>query len=223
MADQKLTEYWNNPYHITIVALIVAFSLIGGLIFGGQADLAAKNDLRQYMLTIQPMIKLTMINSLQGNPKDYDNPEWQQLYSRLSQLAKTKPDLVNLYLARIDNNQIIFLLNTTPDQFSNRQQIEPAVPGQNFHDAPAEIWSIFDGQKVQIIGPYNSKWGRLFSAYIPIRDQRGKIIGLLGSDIGADNTINQVFGHQLTSLVIGLYFIVLYFVWLRFRRKLKTV
>jgi methyl-accepting chemotaxis protein len=61
---------------------------------------------------------------------------------------------------------------------------------------------------------YNDKWGIFISAYAPIKDQEGKSVAILGSDVDVSVVMNNL--HKRFSIWIwfaGLLCIVLFAVW----------
>ena len=107
-----------------------------------------------------------------------------------------------LYTLRTDTNTVTYVIDT--DQSGNRCSI-----GDEFEESYEDLKSIFDGE------PYISNEievtddGALITAYIPIKDSSGNVVGILGSDYDASTVQSRLDRLRLEAIVIGVISLVI--------------
>lgn len=103
----------------------------------------------------------------------------------------------------------VFLVDSDPE--------EPGMPGDEFEGDTAEVKIAFSGEPIVTDVPYEDEWGSHLSAYSPVFDADGSVVGLAVVDISADSISEQ--GARIArliivicaiALVIGLVFLLLF-------------
>ncbi len=125
----------------------------------------------------------------------------------LSQSKGTDPNPPTIYVTYLvvaipespDHRVVMFLADSnyeTLDQNNNRT-IEDEEQGNPIGNLYAPLHSVFglpfeDGKKHVQDEWYSDLWGTFVSAAVPIKDQQGKVIALLGLDYIVTSTANQL-------------------------------
>lgn len=149
--------------------------------------------------TAAAMVDGDALKNLTANEED--TPEYRSIYDAL-RLFQDNIRLEYIYTVRdMGNGAFIFL-------------IDPAE--QNASEF-GELVMVTDALKRASLGtpsvdekPYEDQWGRFYSAYSPVRDSAGRIVGLVCVDFSADwydgqlsHSTDTVLLFSAVSLVVG--------------------
>ncbi|OPJ64468.1 methyl-accepting chemotaxis protein [Clostridium oryzae] len=133
---------------------------------------------------VKDTIDADKFSSLQAEA-DMKSEYYKHLQTRLMDIRKTV-GLKYLYTMRkTEANKYIYVVDGTEmndKQFSSLGNEETSIT--------RAMMRSFNG-----ISEYefsSDKWGNLISTYIPIKDQSGKVIGIVGADFDANNMVNQL-------------------------------
>lgn len=91
----------------------------------------------------------------------------------------------------VGENEFVFIIDT--DETSGQYPIgEPSDPDQERLDA-------FAGKTVLIKEPYTDEWGTFLTGYVPMKNDQGEVIGIVGVDISIDQI--NAFKSKLILLI----------------------
>ncbi|PJI08677.1 MULTISPECIES: methyl-accepting chemotaxis protein [Clostridium] len=137
-------------------------------------------------------VKLDKLQTKEDMKSEY----YKELQSNLVNIRKTT-GLKYLYTMRRNaSGKYIYIVDGTSmnDKDNSLLGDEEADPGAAFK-------STFTGKASYELS-HDDKWGNLLSAYIPIKNKSGEIIGVLGADFDANNMINQLNKFKINICII---------------------
>jgi PAS domain S-box-containing protein len=162
-----------------------AFDGIIGLLISNfqlqQFDTQQRQSLTQFINTVRAGIDSELVNQLPINLVDPQDPNYLYHQSVLTAFSGSFPNIRYLYLMKLINNQVVFLVDTEP---STSKSTEPlALPGEIYESANNSLFRVFSQDKIITVGPEVDKWGSFVSVLAPIKDRQNNIIALIGADI----------------------------------------
>ncbi len=114
-------------------------------------------------------------------------------------------DVMGVFRDNTDLEYIYCMRQTGPDSFEYTIDADPEEPAD--FGSPVEVTDalLVAGSGTPDVDdePYEDDWGRHYSAYSPIHNSAGKIVGVLGVDFSAQWFDDQVATQIGTILIIG--------------------
>jgi hypothetical protein len=117
------------------------------------------------------------------------------------------------------------VLDPTPTGDHDNDGVEDkSYIGDEYPEADQLAYAVFDTQTPQTTPVVSDRWGSFVSAYVPLRDRTGAVIGALGVDITAEDYLNtlataQAILRQNLLLAGGIALLVGWGVWLFLRYR----
>lgn len=148
-----------------------------------------------------------------ANEKSNNIPEYSEVLNSML-LYKAKTDVKNLYtFIKKNDSTTLFIVDASPE------------PAEFLEEYPmdGDMLEAFEGNIVVSNKPLTDKWGTWLSAYAPIKDSSGKVVGIIGidTDVSTYQNIKNLFYYSLIAaslLFIILSLLIIY----RFSKKLQT-
>lgn len=196
----------NKKYFYVIATLITL--CIGLIIFNYQLkkiDLQQRQLLAQYINTVRAGISPDQVSQLTGSVADLKDPTYQYLKDKFTYLASSFPNIRYLYLMRLDNSQVIFLVDAEPINSQSAEAL--AVPGEVYQSANNSLLRVFSQDKIITVGPEVDKWGSFVSVLAPVKDRQENIISLIGADIDSTTWRREAILSIYPTFVILLIFL----------------
>ena len=142
-------------------------------------------------------------------PGDENTTAYQSIVDEMRHMRSESSDIVNMYTMKLVNDTVYFIVDDAEDG--------PASVGQ-LYDHP-ELPQI----KEALISPsaspgfYSDEFGTYMSGYAPIKDANGTTVAILGIDVTAVATLQQIDNVRnstaliiVASVVIGTIIILLF-------------
>lgn len=147
--------------------------------------------------------------------EDLHSPRYEQLKKRFMKMQQTSPEFRYIYLVVVRNGRIIFSADSEP---VTSKDYSP--PGDEYLDAPPQLHAICRGEIPTATAEYQDKWGKWFSAFIPVYDDaRGKPVAILGMDYPQKLIYSAVSTRRLEMIAITLLLAVLVLLLFCFRER----
>jgi adenylate cyclase len=132
---------------------------------------------------------------------DQKSPAFKELQNELMEMRRRGTGIANVYTMRkIDNNQIMFVVDASENNLSPTGQIYPD-PSNTLKNALNAV----AGTKIAYSEPEPTadNWGVWLSAYAPIFTSTGKLDGIIGIDVSAQNVIEHERHYKISVYVIS--------------------
>ena len=186
--------------YVIYFGLILLFAnIVLGVVLMIQSTNSLQSVIRKNMLDISN----SAANLVDGDLFDTINEDtlegeaFKEVYAQLS-VFQHNVDIKYIYSARkIDEDTFIFVVDADPD--------EPAAYG--------ELLVVSQALKTAATGTpdidnatVSDRWGTFYTAYSPIRNSAGNIVGVVGVDIDAAWYDAQTQSHAITILIISALF-----------------
>lgn len=155
-------------------------------------------------LTIDP----TQVQSLAGDASDLNNENYRNLKRSLIEIRSLNTDVRFVYIMGLRNNKQFFYVDS-----EDPSSEDYSYPGQSYDEATAEDIEKHKQGVSYTSGIYRDTWGEWLSAYAPVKTKEGKVVGLVGLDIEAQDIqlrmdIIQTLGWIIISVIsISIMFI----------------
>lgn len=150
--------------------------------------------------------------------QDAASPDYEQIRANLQEFME-KTDISGVYtLAQNDENTVQFIIDADED---------PIELGYTY-DYLSEMKNAFAGTASAESEIMTDQWGSVLSAYAPINDSQGEIVGIVGVDIDATE-VAAIKAQQIKILSIGtllgglIMLLVSYFISLRITKPINTL
>lgn len=183
---------------LSVLVISILLLVVNGAL-GTILILQSRNDLRQQMQGRMLDILNSAASLLDGDvleklqKEDEDTPEYQYSLGIL-RAFQDNFKLDYIYGIRdMGNKQFSFTIDPAPvdpGEFG-----EPIVYTDALYSASLGI-AAFDKE------PYEDKWGRFYSAYVPVFNSKGKVGGIIAVDADADWYEKRLREHIITVLII---------------------
>ncbi len=201
------TEIWTNLFNmkfkksfsrVTIIIISIFMLVVTGVL-GTVLIIQSRNDLRKEMRGRMLDILNSAAYLLDGDvlerlqKEDVDTPEYQ--YS-LNILRAFQDNFKLAYIYGIrDMGDKRFTFTIDPAVEDPGEFGEPIVYTDALYSASRGVAAVDDI-------PYEDKWGRFYSAYVPVFNSKGKVGGIIAVDVDATWYEQRLRKHIFTTLII---------------------
>ncbi len=116
-----------------------------------------------------------------------DIPAWTRIETPLRRLQALAGDVRYAYVMRLDGDSVRFVVDASPKGDHDRDGIEDHSPiGSSYPWAAPELFqALRDGSRQVDMQLIRDPWGIFLSAYAPVRNSRGTLLGVVGIDLDA--------------------------------------
>ena len=133
-----------------------------------------------------------------NDPKDVSRQDYQDMVSLLQKARIGTKHFSYLYVTTVIDDKVYFILDPISiDEngkplYNDAASLEPSIPMTLYDDADEFLVQAFkEGKPCVADGTYTDRWGTFYSAYAPIFDKNGKVIGTLGADLRINELMDR--------------------------------
>jgi len=118
-------------------------------------------------------------------------PVWERAVAPLRQVLRMTGDVRYAYVMRLDGDSIRFVLDASPKGDHDHDGVEDYSPVGSAYlwGAPELYRALREGSREVDLRLIRDPWGLFLSAYAPIRDSRGRLLGVVGVDLDATDWV----------------------------------
>ncbi|MCS7209385.1 MAG: ATP-binding protein [Fimbriimonadales bacterium] len=214
LSDWGLSLVWGVGAALTVFGA-AAFSLN---MFRHEAKTIIRNQFHQMLLNTALAAAATVDTSLHQTlrPGEETTERYRRAIEPLAKIQATNPKIRFIYTFVRKQGKIYFVLDATPPGDHDGDGIEDkSYIGDEYPEADWQIHAVLTQGTPQITGVASDRWGTFISAYAPLRDAQGRLIGALGVDITAEDylaslaTADRAYQRELIlagsfALIVGL-------------------
>jgi sensor histidine kinase regulating citrate/malate metabolism len=196
-----------NTFLLYIEILLLAGVVVSGYFATNYMAEKIETDERSNLLlraqTVASIIDTQSLATLKGTSTDSSLLEHSKLKQALEKVHAVNKDTRFVYiLGQRDNSQFFYV------------DAEPAVskdysaPGEIYTDALASDKQNYIEKIAYTKGPYTDAWGNWFSAFAPITESDGTMLGQLVMDIDSEKLLLRItIVKQATIIIFTLIFL----------------
>jgi PAS domain S-box-containing protein len=198
---RQTAERGGGPRTRVVIAALTV--LVAGTVFAwwrvDHADRRLRGDLLLRARLAARSIDPAQVAALAGSEADLDSPDYLRLKAHLATVRGCDPQCRFLYLmGRRPDGTIFFHVDSQPVGGKDE-----APAGLAYDEAPARLHAVFAAAAENIEGPYTDRWGRLVSAFIPLRDApNGELVAVMGMDVDASRWRAQIFSESALPVLL---------------------
>ncbi|MBN1425543.1 diguanylate cyclase [Candidatus Fermentibacteria bacterium] len=122
---------------------------------------------------------------------DIARPEYDEALLKLRDLRETNPDIAFLYIMRLENERIYFVVDSD-------ESAEQAPPGREYTTVIPSLRAGFSGASVDR-RIWTDEWGSFMSGYAPLKNGLGEF--LVGVDMRADEVEEKLGTIRVAGLI----------------------
>lgn len=204
---ERSTTFWKSPamkkIGLALFLLIIAASVFIFIAAFHQTNALLMNSAEHETLasasTAAGLINGDLMERL-GNG-DENSAEYHTIQDLLNQIRRSNPDLKYLYTMRRSNGTLVFVVDA--DYQNPAAAIPGAGIGEPYPNATAAMNSAFYGAVTE---PdfVTDAWGTVFSAYAPVYNSQGEVVGIVGADIDAGLLSSKMMTIKILYLAVLL-------------------
>ena len=122
-----------------------------------------------------------------------DTPEWNEAVAPLRRVLRLSGDVRYAYVMRLDGDSVRFVLDASPRGDHDKDGVEDYSPiGSSYPWAAPELFqALRSGTREVDLRLIEDPWGVFLSAYAPVRNSRGVLMGVVGVDLDASPWIQS--------------------------------
>ena len=120
----------------------------------------------------------------------------------LRRFLESDPQIRFLYTVALVGNEPHFILDATPSGDADADGVEDHSSIMERYDGADEemLRALRDGRPIVMKEPQADQWGKVLSAYAPIRDRTGQPVAIVGLDVTARHYEDQLSAMRIAAL-----------------------
>lgn len=155
-------------------------------------------------------------------PGDEDNDNYSAIVKNLNKVKKNS-DIVFMYTLKDEGDKVTYVVDTDPDK-----ETRTAIGDENKDLTKEAREQLAAGKSYSTGEIYDTEWGTFLTAYVPVENKSGEVVGILGADFDAKVVVNAVRELRIkTGIILGVVvfagIIISYLVTQRMVRNIKKV
>lgn len=138
-----------------------------------------------------------------------ENDTYWELRNQLTNILDST-GLLYIYTLKADSNSVEIMIDGYPKGMEGAATIGQETTGTTFDD----VRSVFDGNTVNTKIINDPDFGRYLSAFAPIKDSNGDVVGILAIDIAAEDVVgiqNELLKTSIPIVAAVFLFIIVIF------------
>jgi len=188
---KTLKDTINSSYWYIILAVV----LLAGTGATAYAAITTSHSIKQSLIqrtdSMAALIPASTLTQLKGSEEDLKLPVYRQLKQNFIHIRESNNDIRFIYILalRYKQQDAFFYLDSEPADSSDY-----SYPGQSYHEGLEDVQTTYRQKHSWVLPVEQDRWGVWLSAFSPIYDGKGAIVGVLGMDVPA--------GHYYRSIAL---------------------
>jgi signal transduction histidine kinase len=171
------TKYW--LISLAVVLLLGAAATAYAVITTSRS---IKASLIQRTDSMAELIPASTITRLKGDASDLQSPTYQKLKQSFISIHHSNHDIRFVYILalRKSGQEAFFYLDSEPAESDDY-----SYPGQSYPEGLEDVRYTYVQKASWVLPVEKDRWGVWLSAFSPIFDERGSVVGIVGMDVPA--------------------------------------
>lgn len=233
MKERKIG--FTTQYIIIVCALLLAVDVVLGAVLMNQSGKTMRSLIRKHMISVADTAAASIDGDELASMTEDDvigkTEKWHHVADTLTTVknAQKDSDIKYIYTIKKDGDHYIFTVDPDPDRpAAFGKVVEIKIGNGETAGSTAAQDTAWAGQSDADDRPYEDEWGCYYTAWSPVRDASGHVIGVVGVDFAADWYDAQmakisriIIFVSVLSLVVGAVIMVL--LTGQLRRRIRTL
>ncbi len=220
---KKRTINQTTLYVIIVCVLLLLVNAVLGMVLMNQSGKAMSTLIRRHMVAVADTAAASLDGDKLGalTEADVGSPDFKLIADTLTKIAAAQKDndIKYIYCAKKDGDHFVFTVDPDP--------VDPGKYGDEVVYTPAQD-AAWEGVSAIDEAPYVDKWGRFYTAWSPVRNAAGDVVGLVGVDFVPDWYVAQEASHRTSVIICSVLSIVVGAVMMllltsQTRRRIRTL
>ena len=187
-----------TQYIIIVCVLLLAVNVALGAVLMTQSGSSMKTLIRWHMLSVADTAAASIDGDVLGalTADDIGSPEFKSVADQLTKVmnAQKDIDIKFIYTVKKDGDHYVFTVDPDP--------VNPADFGEEVVSTPSQDIA-WEGTSAVDDTTYEDEWGNFYTAWSPVKDSSGKVVGLVGVDFSADRYEQQTSSHRWSVMIVS--------------------
>ena len=189
-----------TQYIIIVCVLLLAVNVALGVVLMNRSGNATEAMIRKHMLSVADtaaaMLDGDELATVTAADVTGKTEKWHHVAETLTTVknAQKDNDIKYIYTVKKDGDQFIFTVDPDPTTPAQYGKIVVRTPGQD---------TAWNGVGTVDTQRYEDDWGNFYSAWSPVRDSTGTVIGMVGVDFDAALYDAQMASNTRAVILIG--------------------
>ena len=179
--------------------------LSGAALYIG-AQQALQSEVRANLVRTATVAATLVDGDIHGtftSPRQEKTPAYLQAIAPLNRIQKAAGDIKYVYTCTLRRGQVCFVLDPTPpgtytaDGVEEKSHIMQPYP----EASPIMRAVLRTGVSGADVEPLRDQWGTFISGFAPLRDGRGRLVGIVGVDLSADRYVARLAAIRRAGLL----------------------
>jgi hypothetical protein len=206
---------------ILIILGVAALGCVMAVIIANRIDHSQRDHLLVEAKQAALLVSSEDISSLSGTEADLSNPVYLRLKTKLTQFREANPDIRFVYVMgyKPEVRMQFFYVDSEPVTSADY-----SPPGQLYGNTREEDIKNYLAGVPYSDGPYKDSWGEWVSGYVPLTNEQGAVIGMVGVDIATSIWHSQIkFTRIMIAIIAVLLSIIIIFISGYLYRGLRSI
>ncbi|MBM4093350.1 MAG: response regulator [Planctomycetes bacterium] len=137
------------------------------------------------------------------SPAQQEGAEYTRAVAPLRKMMASDPEIRFLYTVALVEDQPHFILDATPPGDADQDGVEDHSRIMDRYEDPDNdmLVALREGRAMVMREPQADQWGEVLSAYAPIRDRSGNLVGIVGVDLTAQRYADHLNAMRFAALM----------------------
>jgi signal transduction histidine kinase len=142
-----------------------------------------KESLMQRTESMAELIPASRLAGLKGDESDLDRPAYKRLKEDFISIRESNSDIRFIYILalRDSGDEAFFYVDSEPPESEDY-----SPPGQEYPEGLEDIQTTYEQKRSWVLPIERDRWGTWLSAFSPIQNDNGEVVGVFGMDVPAD-------------------------------------
>lgn len=213
MENKSFTNLFNKYYKISILVVLI-IGITASYLTYKQVAKEIERELLTNVSVIANTLNKEEIQSLNGNLTDLENPNYLSIKEKLIKINTINPENRFIYLWIYQDDSVVFLVDSELPT-----SLDYSPPGQIYEEATDLDKRVLNGEVSSSIEFSSDRWGDWLTALVPILDDTGEVISVLGIDMEAEIYYNNIYRTVIIPILSTIFVLIIILIGLILRKR----
>jgi signal transduction histidine kinase len=191
-------------YWLFAILAVITIAIVSTAYAAMQTARDTQASLMQRTNTIAALIPASSLTELNGHEGDIGSPAYEALKQDLKDVRSSNQDIRFVYIMALKQEQAYFVIDA-----EEQDSADYSPPGQLYEEDAGEVAAVFQSKQGIVLPVTSDRWGSWLSAYSPILNESGQVVGVLGLDVPANDYYRAIVMNALIPFLLSAVILVL--------------